>query len=113
MPLDQRVTVQIIEVSTVQGVRQERVKTDCEWDVWATIADATPEEVRPEDTERQQQPGRLFTVRWIDAVARARVSTIRVLDKWLVQWDAVDVRINDRRGRRRFLTIRAERSIDN
>ena len=105
MPPDQRIKIerQII----VQGGREWRELGR----YWATVEDATADEVTEARTARQQQPGRDYTVRWIDTVARERVANLRVEDSLGIVWDAKDVRINNRRGRRRFLTIRTERSV--
>ena len=105
MPPDQRIRIE--RLGTVQGERQAVEH----WNVWAFVADATADEVEADRTARQQLPGRDFTVRWIDAVAKARVASLRVVDSCGLKWDAKDVRINHRRGRRRFLTIRTERDI--
>lgn len=131
MPLDQRIVILSIINDYVQDAIQQVLSR--KWEVWATVADRPAHEITPPETTKIYLAERIFTIRWneeiapggslssdnyaVDAAiwraalaANPNVDEARLIIDGVVRpvWRLTTARVNNARGRRRFLTIEAE-----
>ena len=108
MPLDHLITVK----HTPPGHRNQYGEwvpgVPVPYRVWATIEDSGSTDEETADGTRIAAI-KSYTFRWVSALAGALITQLTITDENGTLWDAEDVRTNEERGRRRFITIEAVR----
>ena len=109
MPLDRRITVRI----AAEGMRNDQGEyvpgATTDYAVWSEQRGAGSVDSLTGAGERVTAV-RSFTVRYFEALARARIDNVSVVDEHGFAWNSENVTLSD--ARRRFIEISALRAVN-